>query len=333
MKTATKNTFTDQQIRTVLKQHFPTEDVTEIVPLTGGTFHTLYLIRGTGALERGVVLKTEPVIFEGVSSHERNAIRTEVCFYGLVEKQGLPIPRIYACDFSKEALPCNYFIMEYMEGKSWYELFGVHSPSVMREFGRYTAKIHAIKGDWFGSIVPDSGECFPTWGEAFSFMMESVLREIDAQKLKLPSERIRAAVAARRELLDSVHTPTLVNLDMWAGNVFLQHKPEYSISAIIDFERSFFGDFLASFVSAFLIYDDVEKEGEFMDGYNEISPEPLRIGSEDREKMALYELLVFLRSYCETKRYGFWTRSMERIGIRGILEDCLWRLEHPGRKQ
>ena len=326
MNTATKNTFTDRQIKTVVARYFPKESVTKIQPLPGGTFNTLYRIWGTGELEKSVVLKTEPVFSEAVSEHERNAVRTEACFYQMVEGLGLPIPHIYACDFSRELLPCDYFLMEYMEGRSWYELMRVHSPAVMEQLGQCTAKIHSVKGDWFGSILPSSREQFQSWGDAFVFMVESVLEEIKRQRIRLPCEQILAVVKARRGLLDAVRRPVLVNFDMWAGNVFLKRRQEYSISAIIDFERCFFGDPFASFASAFLIYDDVEKEEDFIAGYNAVSREPLQFTQDDRERMILYQMLVFLRSYCETRRYGFWMRSLERIGIRAIISDCMWRL-------
>ena len=98
-----------------------------------------------------------------------------------------------------------------------------------------------------------------------------------------------------------VKTPVLVNFDMWAGNVFLSQKRTSSISAIIDFELSFFGDPLAAFVSALFIYDDVEKETDFIAGYNEVSKRPLILTYGDREKIILYEMLLYLRSYCETR--------------------------------
>lgn len=326
MNTATKNTFTDGQIKTVVSRYFPNASVTEILPLSGGTFNTLYRIWGTGELEKSVILKTEPVFSDAVSEHERNAVRTEMCFYQMVEGLELPIPRIYACDFSRELLPCDYFLMEYMEGRSWYDLMRVHSPAVMGQLGQCTAKMHSVTGDRFGNILPSSRERFRSWSAAFASMVVSVLEEIKRQEIRLPCERIIAAVEARRGLLDAVRKPVLVNFDMWAGNVFLKRRQEYSISAIIDFERCFFGDPFASFASAFLIYDDVEKEEDFIAGYNAVSPQPLQFTPDDRERMILYEMLVFLRSYCETKRYGFWMRSLERIGIRAVISDCLWRL-------
>ena len=76
-------------------------------------------------------------------------------------------------------------------------------------------------------------------GQGFYLYVDDVLYEISKQGGKLPYKEIRSAIYSRRELLDTVKTPVLVNFDMWAGNVFLSQKRTSSISAIIDFERSF----------------------------------------------------------------------------------------------
>lgn len=326
MKTATKNTFTNQQICVLIQKHFPSAKVTAIKQLKGGTFNTLYQIEGTNELEKSVVLKTGPDKSISVPNHEKNTLRTEIHCYYLLRGLELPIPKILAYDFSREDVPCDYFFMEYMEGKSWYDVWPFKNSALMKELGRYTARIHSVECDWFGEINGISARRFSTWSGAFTFMVDNALYEIKKQELRLPYDEIRTVVYSRQELLDTVKTPALVNFDMWAGNVFLKRKQGLSISAIIDFERSFFGDPLASFVSAMFIYDDVEKEKDFMEGYNEVSKFPLKITSADREKMILYEMLVYLRGYCETQRYGFGLRTAERVGIRSMIRLFLWKL-------
>ena len=327
MKTATKNSFTDEQIRILLQKHFPCAEATTIIPLKGGTFNTLYQIKGTNELEKGVVLKTGPDKSISVPNHEKNILRTEIHTYHLLQNVELPIPKIYAYDFSQDMIPCDYFIMEYMEGKTWYDIWPSKRSELLKELGKYTAQMHRITCDWFGDINATSSRRFTTWSEAFTFMVDDLLHEIKKQGLHLPFGKIRLAVSSRKKLLDSVKTPVLVNFDMWAGNVFLQRKKKLSISAIIDFERSFFGDPLASFASALFIYDNVEKEFSFIEGYNEVScKKPLIITAADREKMLLYGLLSYLRSYCETQRYGFLLRNAERMGILFTIQYFLWKL-------
>lgn len=82
------------------------------------------------------------------------------------------------------------------------------------------------------------------------------------------------------------------------GQHFLKLKREYAIYAIIDFERSLFGDPPLFFVSAMFLCENVEKERDFMEGYNEVSNTPLHISPADLEKMILYELFFYLRAFC-----------------------------------
>lgn len=327
MRTATKNTFTDQQLRAAVRQYFPDATVTKITMLKGGTFNTLYRIDGTNELTRGMILKTGPSKAGLVAGHEKNNIRTEVETYCLVDGLELPVPKIYAFDFSRKLLPCDFFFMEYMEGKSWYELWTVRSPALMRELGRCTAKIHSVEGGWFGEIDAEGEHRYTTWGEAFQAMVSDALSELQNRGKKLPYRKISEAVIFRRNLLDCLQRPSLVNFDLWAGNIFLKQKREYIISAIIDFERSLFGDPLLSFVSAMFLYENVEKEWDFMEGYNEVSDAPIHISPADREKMILYELFFYLRAFCEVERYGAFLRAAESIGISRMIDYCLWRLE------
>lgn len=327
MRTATKNTFTDEQIREAVRRHFPGAAVTKITMLRGGTFNTLYRIDGTSELTHGMILKTGPSKTVLVAEHEKNNIRTEVETYRLVGGLGLPVPKIYACDFSRKFLPSDFFFMEYIEGKSWYELWTVRNPALMRELGRCTAKIHSVKGGWFGEIGAEGEDRYTTWGEAFQAMTSDALSELQNRGKKLPYRKISEAVASRRNLLGCLERPSLVNFDLWAGNIFLKRKREYAISAIIDFERSLFADPLLSFVSAMFLYENVEKERDFIEGYNEVSNTPLHISPADREKMILYELFFYLRAFCEVERYGTFLRVTESFGISGMIDYCLRRLE------
>ncbi|MCM1241192.1 MAG: aminoglycoside phosphotransferase family protein [Lachnospiraceae bacterium] len=324
MKTATKNVFTDAEISAVIKKYFPDENVTEIIPLDGGTFNTLYRINGSGALEDGVILKTGPCRDMELPGHEKEILRTEVYTYQILEGHKIPIPKLYGYDFSKSVLPCDYFIMERMHGKTWFEYWPIRDPGLMRALGKYTARMHNVGMDWFGEISDDPAKRFATWGEAFTAMTDDALEEIRAQNLRIPFDEIRYAVASRRAMLDALQRPSLVNFDLWAGNIFVRKQEDgYFLTGMIDFERSFLGDPLASFSTALLLYDDVEKEEAFLEGYNKVSEKPLRITGEDREKMLLYEMLMYLRSYVEASRYGFWFRSVQRVAIRDFVRSIL----------
>lgn len=334
MKTATKNIFTDDEIISVIQKYFPDETVTEILPLNGGTFNTLYRINGSGILNGGVILKTGPHKDVKVPDHEKGILQTEVYAYQILEGQKIPVPKLYGYDFSKTILPCDYFLMERMSGKTWLEYWPIRDPGLMRALGKYTARMHSAGMNWFGEISKDSVKRFDTWGEAFTFMMENVLETIQAQGLWLPFDDIRHAVVSRRTMLDTLQKPSLVNFDLWAGNIFVRKQEDgYYLTGMIDFERSFLGDPLASFSSALLLYDNVEKETAFLEGYNKASEKPLVITDNDREKMLLYQMLMYLRSYAETHRYGVCFRNLQRIVIKSLVYSFLRKLRQMEKKR
>ena len=334
MKTATKNTFTDDELTAVIRKHFPDETVMAIIPLSGGTFNTLYQINGSGILQNGVILKTGPQRDVVVPNHERDVLKTEVYAYEILQGQNIPIPKLYGYDFSKTIIPCDYFLMERMSGTTWYENWPIRDPGLRRALGQYTARMHNVEVDWFGEISDDPAKRFHSWGEAFTAMVEDALESIRAQDLSLPFDDIRSAVTSRRAMLDTLKKPSLVNFDLWAGNVLVRKQEDgFYLTGMIDFERCFLGDPLASFSSALLLYDDVEKEDAFLEGYNKARTKKLVITDDDREKMVLYEMFMYLRSYAETHRYGFWFRSLQRITLRTSLYSLLQKLKRMEKKR
>ncbi len=333
LKTATKNCFTNEQIKELIGKHFPESELETITSLSGGTFNTLYEIKGSGELSNGVILKTGPNESIVVPSHEQSILQTEVYAYIMLADKELPVPQIYAYDFSKEDIPCDYFIMKKIEGKTWFDYWPIKDSRLMRELGRYTAALHSVDKKWFGYMRWDKTGRFDKWGEAFIFMIDEVLNSAEHHGMKLPFKKIQNIIEERREMLNELKSPSLVNFDMWAGNIFVKKEPHYSISGFIDFERSFMGDPLASFSSALLLYNNVEKEKEFLAGYNEVSREPLVITDADREKMVMYELLMYLRAYSEIHRYGFWFGLVQRVVIRLIITELMSKLKRFKKKR
>ena len=326
MKTKTKNTFSIETIQTLINKHFPDSQIKSVKLLKGGTFNTLYQITGTKDLRNSIVLKTGPVNSHLITNHEKNILQTEVTIYQLIKDLELPIPKIFGYDFSKKDITCDYFLMEYVDGTPWYEFWPLKNPMIMKELGQYTAKIHSISSDTFGNINTASSERFPSWDKAFIHMIENAIIDVKKQGFRLPFHKIRKEVYKRRALLQMVETPCLVNFDMWAGNILLKKDKRIKICSILDFERSFFGDPLASFVSAMLIYDDVEKELDFIQGYNEINKEPLNIKPVDREKMNLYAILFYLYALSETHRYKLYLRLPQRWYITSIIQSLISKL-------
>jgi len=308
MKSVTKSKITVEQVKLLAKKHFPGALVSGVKELTAGMFNAAYLVEGDRALEGGVVLKVGPTPDIKVLTYEKDIMRTEIDVYHMLAEKPIPTPKILAQDFSREDVLCDYFFMERLPGDTWKNLKKKIPKSqqgrLMEELGGCNAAVHSVSGEWFGYIKDDLAFRFDSWGKAFCSMVNNILEDGRRLGKKLPYEGINHVVQKNLGRLNAIKKPTLVDFDMWAGNVFLSYNDGYHISGVVDFERSFFGDPYADFVSAMMLFSDVEKEDEFCRGYGEISGQALVVTEDDRVRMDLYRLYLWIIMLVETYRFN-----------------------------
>lgn len=121
-------------------------------------------------------------------------------------------------------------------------------------------------------------------------MIQDIITDGKQKGVHLPYDRIMKATQQRKDLLNEVQVPQLVDFDLWAGNVFLDSKDgQWYISGIIDFERAFLGDPYADFIASVNIYSDINDERTFVEGYSSAT-EGFQISKKDNERMQLYRL-------------------------------------------
>lgn len=326
MESKTKSNVTQEMIKKIAGKHFPGENISSIEELTEGMFNSAYVIRGTGAMEKGIVLKIGPVPGTEILIYEKDILRTEVEVYGLLEGRGIKIPKILTWDYSHEELPCDYFFMEYVDGVMWKDCIGKISREnrrqLMYELGKSNAIIHGVKGSRFGYLKEDERFHFDTWGGAFSSMMSDILEDGRMRNCRLPYGEIEEAVKIHLGCLNEITVPRLVDFDMWAGNVFIDEADCSHITGIIDFERSFYGDPAADFTSAGMLINDVEEEKDFQRGYSEISGIPFTITKGDRIRMNLYRLYMAVILYVESYRYD----EEYEAKVKGFFEGYIRKL-------
>lgn len=308
MKISTKNELTNEQIKTVIHKQFKSSEVKNIKQFKEGTLNTVYLIKGTNELLNGVVLKTAPDENADLPMLEKDGLYTEVYVYQLLQDHNVPVPKMYTYDFSRKVIPYDYMLLECVEGKTWsnyfssYMLLNKSKPELMKKLGKINAKLHGIKGDWFGYIKNDHCFRFNSWSAAFTAMINHLLEDAKEHGYRIPYSEITSVVEQRKELLDEIQIPKLVNYDMWTGNIYLAPKKEkLSISGIIDFERFFFGDPLATFPSFML--EKLEKDPNFISGYCNITKEQFTFSKGDKERLLLYEIYTHLVEIACTYRY------------------------------
>ncbi|MNP01676.1 methylthioribose kinase [compost metagenome] len=317
MLSLNKSSLTDVQLNIIIKQAFG-QTIQSSMELADGWANVAYVID----LEDGrkVVLKVAPSKDKRLMRCEQNNMRTEVEALRVVSQLvGVPVPQIYTYDPSCSLIPSEYFIMEYIKGtplnKIKDSLSIVENEEIEKQLGVYSQRINSIQGSAFG-YFHDEEELNGSWAIVFRRMMDDVLA--DGQdvgvELPVPYSDIEEEIAKRIDALDEVTQPCLVHWDLWPGNVFIH---EGQISAIIDFERAFWGDPLIEYY-----FGKFGNSAAFEKGYGRGV-----VTEGERNRRDLYDLYLDLIMVieCEFRKYEDqdhiqwayqnFTESFERLRI------------------
>ncbi|WP_182886088.1 phosphotransferase family protein [Microbispora sp. H10885] len=242
---------------------------------------------------RQVVLKVGPPPDLRMLTYERHLLRTEAMVYHLAKPAGLPMPDLLRASFDDPALGGDYLVLSALDGTSWSDtpLGPAEENAVRFELGRHLARLHAIPGTGvFG--YPYAGLTGRTWRDAFLVMMGAVLDDAVHYNTRLPATIVEIAglVHKNTHVLDEVVAPALVHFDVWPGNVFLDG--DRRIQAVIDFERAFWGDPLADFVTPTL-FGELREDDPLLVGYRAEGGEA-DLGDGARIRLALYRVYLYL---------------------------------------
>lgn len=312
MESTTKTILTKQQVHNIINHHFPEENLSSMEELNEGMQNAAWLIKGSGILQKGVVLKIGASADADLLTYEKENLVAEYHAYEKLKGKGLPIPNILVYDDTFSIISNPYLIMTCMKGRTWRsclkDIEECNKPQLMNELGQYTATIHSVIGKKFGYVKRDERLLFDTWGEAFCGMMDAILSDGKKKNYILPYEKIIALLQKSVPLLNQIKIPHLVDFDLWAGNIFVNAPECNHITGIIDFGNCFYGDSFAEFVTAVHLYKDVQQELDFQKGYMEVSGKPFVITEEDCVRMELYglylDVILFVESYRYDEKYG-----------------------------
>jgi aminoglycoside phosphotransferase (APT) family kinase protein len=311
MKSITKNLLTEDQIRNLVKVNFGDScGVGNITELKGGMFNSAYLIERPQEKD-GIVLKVSIKPGTKTLTYEKDPMPTEVAVFKLVEERTtIPTPRVLAHDFSKKHIPSNYFFMTALEGiamnRVQKKMSKENEAALKKELAVYLAQLHHIKGDYFGYFTEDENRQYKTWKEAFLHMMSMLLEDGKKNGTKLPYERYERVLKDKSGYLEAVKEPSLVDYDLWSGNVFVKQQGEnYALEGIIDFERAFWGDPLADFGGSVMLLDNIYEEADLWKVYQEKVKLGRELSKDDYIRRAFYGLYIYTIMAVETFRYGF----------------------------
>lgn len=309
MFSKTKSVLSREKIDKIVKANFGTAAiVTDVAELTDGMFNAIYVLSFAEPIEgyQELVLKTGVQTDKYILTYEKEILCTEVFVYGKLAEAGVPIPRIICHDFSHSLVNCDYFFMERLQGETWGKLMREISPENARQLqydlGVCTAKIHSIKGGYFGYIKDDKSYHYSTWTEAFGSFIHNIVEDGKRGGVDLPYDDILHALNPYWRTLDAVKEPSLINYDMWAKNILLKESDgQYIIDGIIDHERAFYGDPVAEFISTVTICGDLEKATAFQTGYRKLLP--FTFGREEQIRLCMYSVYMGLLGGVEIYRY------------------------------
>lgn len=331
MDSSTKVKIQREKVIELVKVNFGESSlVSSVEELDGGMMNSAFLIELENAIEgeKELILKISFTPDIEILAYEKEIMRAEVEFYKYLEGKEIPVPRLFKNDFTHTLIDCDYFFMSKIEGTIWKDLIEqiseIDKENLKKELGRYNAVIHSVKGSYFGYIKADEKWHYEKWSDAYLFMLKTLIEDGKDRNVDLPYEQILQVAQGSRELLDEIKTPALVNFDMWAGNIFLKkQRDSYTISGIIDFERSFFGDPYADFIASMMVYDDVEKEKSFQEGYSGFTGKRFEVTENDRLRMDLYRIYMSLILGIETYRFDQAYAGQVLDYVKSQISSCL----------
>lgn len=315
-----KTKLDKKQIEQFVKICLPEQDIEDITEIPDGNICSVYVIqtihRQSTASEVPIVSeqRSKMVLKVGMKAesdclrYERELFPTEYQVYRLLQHKEVPIPHILKADLSGSIIPAGCLLMEFVEGTAWNkiskELERNERIQLMHELGKCFAQISSVKGDYFGYLKDGAQNRFQTHGKAFSHMIMEILADGTERGIDLPCGEIETLLYKHGPLFDEIKEPRLVDFDLWAGNVFVRkHKRQAGIAGIIDFGHCFYGDAYAAFAAAVHLFEDVEKEPDFIRGYESVSGEMFSLSDHDRIRLDWYRLYLTLICAVETYRY------------------------------
>ena len=241
------------ELSALVRRHFGAAGFT-FTPKAGGMFNT------TGLLElsdgRRCILRCAPVQHGLLLPFEANLMQSEAVFYRLCGEAGVPVPRVYACVTDKKLLPRDYMLTEYVESVplSAKEITPEERSLLHAEAGELSARWNVVRGGCFGRLADAAaGRGFDRWADFLSAELEAVSRFLAPYGVFSASElcELRALPERFSALLDAVTEPELVHADLWEGNLLVTPDHRH-IAAVIDGDRSLFGDFAAEFAGEWM---------------------------------------------------------------------------------
>lgn len=213
------------------------------VELGAGMYNNVYRVTLAGQA-RPVILRVAPEDSRQFRS-ERQLMRNEYASQPWLTVIAPLTPQVLAADWSHEVIGRDWMIQTHLDGTPAPEHLGTYPrtawPTFFRQMGAITRSVHDVRGPHFG---PVNGPGYALWSEAVIASLEEIAADLDSDRLDAADVRKVAAAAAHdRAVLDEVAEPRLLTGDLWTVNALMDPvAPEPTITGVLDFDRTWFGD-------------------------------------------------------------------------------------------
>lgn len=169
------------------------------------------------------------------------------------------------------------------------------------EIARIIAKFHKVQNNKFGYI---QNQLYDNWHIALRNMTLNLIHDTERVGRKTKrGEKLLKYIDEHKDILESV-TCSMVNLDMWYGNILCTRKNDKLELIVIDPERTVWGDSIFDFVN--LEFEKMlNKKATSLIAYNEIAKIEVNGTKEEMIRFALG--LGYLALIQETEKYYRYT--------------------------
>jgi aminoglycoside phosphotransferase (APT) family kinase protein len=277
------------------------EGAAEIAPLGAGEFNAVFSAKAGG---REYALKIAPRKGAPILTYEKDMMRAEVFWYGQMRAHTpIAVPEVYHADFGGSLIPADWFVMEKLPGSQLdkMELTEEERRDSATELARMAACMHKVKNDRFGYI---QNGLYDDWYQAIRAMVENAMQDAAKKGRASPrGKKLLTLIERYREVLKKAEC-CMVNFDLWAPNIICRRENGTVRYALIDPERTFWGDPIADFVCLEMMLPLAEKKAS-LEAYNAVADDPIRATEEECLRYAVMQ--GYLAFIMETEKYYRYT--------------------------
>lgn len=207
----------------------------------------------------------------------------------LLNREKISSNTVIASNLSSETNDRKYMIFSFISGAplSQKHIKRRSKSNLYQQIGELTKKIHNISGTYFGRVSDSFRNItHSTWTDYIFSELNELNFSCEKHQVFSPEYfgKIQSLFKIGKHYFDIITIPRLVHGDLWAGNIMIDFDKTH-VAAIIDTDRSLFGDPDMDLASAWLINRD------FLKGYGDIEKDDSR-----NNKMLYYQLLYAITS-------------------------------------